>query len=126
VGFPGETDGDHAATVALIEALPFTYLHVFPYSPRPGAAAPRLARPVGSAVARRRAAELRALGEAKAAAHAGRRAGGVADCVLLGRHTGRFQGLTEDYLTVYLQADRKPPVRWRATLVERNGALWAE
>ncbi|HVZ78703.1 MAG TPA: MiaB/RimO family radical SAM methylthiotransferase, partial [Gemmatimonadaceae bacterium] len=42
VGFPGETAEDHAATVALCEHLPFTYLHVFPYSPRPGTAATRL------------------------------------------------------------------------------------
>ncbi|MDE3172106.1 MAG: radical SAM protein, partial [Gemmatimonadota bacterium] len=41
-GFPGETDDDHARTVALCERLPFTYLHVFPYSPRPGTAATRL------------------------------------------------------------------------------------
>ena len=34
-GFPGETDADHAATLALIDALPFTYLHVFPSSARP-------------------------------------------------------------------------------------------
>ena len=44
-GFPGETDDDHAATVALVEALPFTYLHVFPYSARPGTAAERLPGP---------------------------------------------------------------------------------
>src|SRR5437763_1502948 len=37
-GFPGETDDDHAATMALVAALPFTYLHVFPYSERPAAA----------------------------------------------------------------------------------------
>src|ERR1019366_3664572 len=41
-GFPGETNEDHAATVALVRSLPFTYLHVFPYSARPGAAAARL------------------------------------------------------------------------------------
>src|SRR6185436_9233668 len=28
-GFPGETDGDHAASMALVDSLPFTYLHVF-------------------------------------------------------------------------------------------------
>jgi len=31
VGFPGETDPDHAASAAFIESLPFTYLHIFPY-----------------------------------------------------------------------------------------------
>jgi len=33
-GFPGETDEDAAATEALVEALPFSYLHVFAYSDR--------------------------------------------------------------------------------------------
>ncbi len=36
VGFPGETDAEFNETVRMIEALPFTYLHVFTYSPRPG------------------------------------------------------------------------------------------
>jgi threonylcarbamoyladenosine tRNA methylthiotransferase MtaB len=40
-GFPGETEADHDRTVQLIESLPFTYLHVFPYSVRPGTAAER-------------------------------------------------------------------------------------
>ena len=35
-GFPGETDEDFEATLALVEALPFSYLHVFPYSERRG------------------------------------------------------------------------------------------
>ena len=34
VGFPGETEADFAETVRFIEALPFTYLHVFTYSER--------------------------------------------------------------------------------------------
>ena len=42
VGFPGETEADFAATLALVEALPFSYLHVFPYSVRPGTEAARL------------------------------------------------------------------------------------
>ncbi len=45
VGFPGERDADHAATLRLIEELPFTYLHVFPYSERAGTAAVRLGPP---------------------------------------------------------------------------------
>src|SRR5205823_6757675 len=41
-GFPGETEADHRATVALVEALPFTYLHVFPFSGRPDAPSAKL------------------------------------------------------------------------------------
>src|SRR5262249_26451372 len=60
-GFPGERDEDHAATVALVRALPFTALHVFPYSPRDGTSATRLPGAVPPEIARRRAAELRAV-----------------------------------------------------------------
>ena len=51
-GFPGETDADHRATLALLEALPFTYLHVFPFSVRPDAAAARLSDECSPARAR--------------------------------------------------------------------------
>jgi threonylcarbamoyladenosine tRNA methylthiotransferase MtaB len=67
-GFPGETEEDYAATLAFIEALPFTYLHVFSYSTRPGTKAASLPNHVPGAVIKRRARELRALGERKAAA----------------------------------------------------------
>jgi threonylcarbamoyladenosine tRNA methylthiotransferase MtaB len=67
-GFPRETEDDHAATVAFIEALPFTYLHVFSYSKRPGTKAASLSNQVPGAVIKRRARELRALAERKAAA----------------------------------------------------------
>jgi threonylcarbamoyladenosine tRNA methylthiotransferase MtaB len=43
VGFPGETESDHAESLRFIESLPFTYLHIFPYSARPGT--PAAARP---------------------------------------------------------------------------------
>ena len=101
-GFPGETNADHGATLDLIRALPFTYLHVFPFSERPGAAATRLGGPVPPATIRERAAELRALGEERAAVHRARRAGAVADGVASGRHGGKLEVLTEDYLSVYV------------------------
>ena len=101
-GFPGETDADHRATLALVEALPFTYLHVFPYSERPGAAAARLPQPVAPALVRDRARELRELGEAKERAYRVRRLGQRADAVVCGRREGKVEVLTEDYVSVYL------------------------
>jgi threonylcarbamoyladenosine tRNA methylthiotransferase MtaB len=67
-GFPGETEEEHAATVNFIDSLPFTYLHVFSFSKRPGTQAAGLSNEVPGAVIKRRARELRALGEKKAAA----------------------------------------------------------
>jgi len=66
-GFPGESEDDHAATLGFIERLPFTYLHVFSFSKRPGTKAAALSNEVPGATIKRRARELRALAEAKAA-----------------------------------------------------------
>lgn len=105
-GFPGEEALEHQATLTLVESLPFTYLHVFPFSQRPGTAAERLAGHLPGDVVQRRARELRLLGEAKARAHRTRRLGGTADLVVV-RGDVR-EGLTEDYLTVAI-ADPPPP-----------------
>ena len=129
VGFPGETDADHAATVALVRELPFTYLHVFPWSPRPGTAAPLLGAPPAPEVVRERTAELRALGVAREAAHRRGRAGGVADLVLEGRRGGFHEAVSEDYLAVRVPADAAWAAgrrRVRGVLGERGGALVAE
>jgi threonylcarbamoyladenosine tRNA methylthiotransferase MtaB len=67
-GFPGETDADHNTTMTFIERLPFTYLHVFSFSKRPGTRAATLLDAVPAATIKQRARDLRALGEAKAAA----------------------------------------------------------
>jgi len=67
-GFPGESEADHAATLAFIERLPFTYVHVFSFSKRPGTKAALLSNEVPGATIKRRARELRTLGEAKSAA----------------------------------------------------------
>jgi threonylcarbamoyladenosine tRNA methylthiotransferase MtaB len=64
-GFPGETDAEHAETVAFITRLPFSYLHVFSFSQRPGTRAAELANQVPAPVVKQRARELRALGEKK-------------------------------------------------------------
>jgi len=103
-GFPGETSEDHARTCDVVRALPFTYLHVFPFSTRPGAAAARLNDQQNPATIRARAAELRTLGEERAAAHRAARTGARADGVVCGHQAGQMEVLTEDYLTVYLSS----------------------
>jgi threonylcarbamoyladenosine tRNA methylthiotransferase MtaB len=67
-GFPGESEDDCATTLGFIERLPFTYLHVFSFSKRPGTKAASLSNEVPGAVIKRRARELRALAEKKATA----------------------------------------------------------
>ncbi len=67
-GFPGETEEEHLATVAFIEDLPFTYLHVFSYSRRPGTASEKLSNEVPPEVIKSRARALRSLSERKSRA----------------------------------------------------------
>ena len=104
-GFPGETETDHRASLALIEALPFTYLHVFPFSVRPDAPAAKMAGQVPADVIRARARALRELGNAKAAAYRDRRQGAWGDGVVSGRGVGKVETLTEDYLTVAVRSE---------------------
>jgi threonylcarbamoyladenosine tRNA methylthiotransferase MtaB len=66
-GFPGETESDHAATLAFIDRHPFTYLHVFSYSSRPGTKTANSPGQVPSHIIKRRARELRALADQKSA-----------------------------------------------------------
>lgn len=121
-GFPGETVSDHLQTVALIDRLPVTSLHVFPYSRRPGTAALRLGQDVSGEIARNRAAELRSLGEAKAAAHARSRVGQRCDIVV----TERGKGLTEDYLSVAVSDASVPRrARFKGILHEDGNRLTA-
>jgi threonylcarbamoyladenosine tRNA methylthiotransferase MtaB len=103
VGFPGETEEDFAATAALVEALPFTYLHVFPYSARRGTDAAARSGRVDPATLTRRAAVMRALGAAKAAAFRRSLGGRVEEVLVLeqrARETGELVGLTGHYAEV--------------------------
>jgi threonylcarbamoyladenosine tRNA methylthiotransferase MtaB len=61
VGFPGETAEDHEASLRFIESLPFTYLHVFPYSARPGTPAGGLASQVTGRIIHERGRDMRSL-----------------------------------------------------------------
>ncbi|HXG95717.1 MAG TPA: MiaB/RimO family radical SAM methylthiotransferase [Gemmatimonadales bacterium] len=101
-GFPGETDADHRASLTLVHALPFTYLHVFSFSVRPDAPAARLSGQLPPDVIRARARELREVGETRAAAYRQQRRGQTADGVVTGRRRGQVEVMTQDYLSVYL------------------------
>jgi threonylcarbamoyladenosine tRNA methylthiotransferase MtaB len=65
VGFPGETEGAFRNTMGVTMDLPFSYLHVFPYSPRPGTAALRLPDHVPAALVKKRSDLLHEIAYAK-------------------------------------------------------------
>ena len=65
VGFPGETNEDFRQTRDFVERMPFTYLHVFPYSDRAGTAAFQMRNKVSAAVKKDRSEEIRKISEEK-------------------------------------------------------------
>src|SRR5467141_3838696 len=111
-GFPGEPEADHAATVAFIESLPFTYLHVFSFSKRPGTKASTLSDEVPGAVIKRRARELRALGEAKANAFRQSQLGRTLRVLTLrpaeGKHPSATPAISSNYLRLNVSGRHLP------------------
>jgi threonylcarbamoyladenosine tRNA methylthiotransferase MtaB len=102
-GFPGETDRDFAETMACVQELPFSYLHVFPYSPRKGTEATRLPGRLDSRTITRRSRALRDAGRAKSDEFRRRLVGSVEDVLVLesrDRTTGGLVGLTGSYVEV--------------------------
>ena len=100
-GFPEENEADFEETMALIEALPFTYLHVFPYSDRRGTEATGLDGHLAPRAITARAGRLRALGEAKSLAFRQGLVGRVEDVLVLetrDHDRGHLVGLTGHYV----------------------------
>jgi threonylcarbamoyladenosine tRNA methylthiotransferase MtaB len=99
VGFPGETEAEFAETRRMVEELPFTYLHVFTYSARPGTPAAEHVNQVPVALARARNQELRELAAVKKAAFMRVQVGTVVPAITLRRGDGEcMEALTDNYL----------------------------
>lgn len=103
-GFPDETEEEHTATLRFIDERPFTYLHVFSYSMRPGTSAALLHGHLPGDVIKRRARELRALGEAKAAEFRKSQVGRSLRVLTLHRNANddpsQTPALSENYLSI--------------------------
>ena len=122
VGFPGETDADFEESRRFIEALPFTYLHVFTYSERPGTPAAEDPEAVPMCVRKERNRELRELAEVKNLRFRQRMVGRTLSAVTL-HAPGR--ALTGNYLQSELAYDRQPNCLIEINIgsITRNGLL---
>src|SRR6516225_86614 len=111
-GFPGETEVEHDATLRFIEERSFTYLHVFSYSSRPGTKAAAHPGHNPGEVIKRRARELRVLGEGKAAAFRHSQIGRRLRVLTLRRGandgSGETRALAENYVPVKLFEELPP------------------
>ena len=105
VGFPGETDAEFEESRQFMTAMPFTYLHVFTYSERPGTPAAEEAVQVPMAVRKQRNRVLRELAADRNLTFRQRMVGRTLSAVTLAE-TGI--ALTENFLKVELAAGRDP------------------
>jgi threonylcarbamoyladenosine tRNA methylthiotransferase MtaB len=129
VGFPGETDAEFEATRKMIEDLPFTYLHVFTYSARPGTPAAAMTNQVPVHLARERNRILRELAAEKKLAFMRSFIGKELEAITLNvtgsDAAGEFtEALTDNYLKLRLRGCHKPN-RWLQSRVDAvlDGAL---
>jgi len=112
VGFPGETDQDHATSVRFIDSLPYTYLHIFPFSARPGTRASTAAGQVNGRVARERSQEIRSVTNAKRQAFLAAQVGRCLSALTLDEAEDDARvALTTNYLQVALPGLEIPPNR---------------
>lgn len=102
-GFPGETEAAFENTFDLIRELPVTYLHVFPFSPRPGTAAFGYAPRVDPRLVKQRCERLRRLGREKRRRFHDAFAGRRVEVLVEGRRdpgSGMLKGISANYLPV--------------------------
>jgi threonylcarbamoyladenosine tRNA methylthiotransferase MtaB len=118
VGFPGESESDFNETRRMIEELPFTYLHVFTYSPRPGTPAADMQNQVPLQVARERNRILRDLAAEKKLAFMRTFAGKTVEAITLNVFDGKStEALTDNYLKMRLTGHHEPN-HWMKVHVE--------
>ena len=115
-GFPTETEEAFARSVDLVEECGLTFLHVFPYSPRPGTPAARMPQ-VASSVIKQRARRLRTVGAAALRRRLESEVGKTRDVLIESETLGR----TEHYLPVAIANEQPGAVR-RLTLTGHDGA----
>jgi threonylcarbamoyladenosine tRNA methylthiotransferase MtaB len=109
-GFPGETEQDHQASTELINRLPFTYLHIFPYSSRPGTAAAARPEQVNGRVAHGRADDLHALIATKRQTFLEAQIGRTLSAITLADNgSDCAKAITSNYLPVTLPIGMLPP-----------------
>jgi len=125
-GFPGETESDFAETRRLVESLPFTYLHVFTYSSRPGTPSDAMKDQVPIHIARERNRVLREIAAEKKLAFMRSMVGQTVEAITLNivhrSPRGEFtEALSDNYQKVLLTGLHEPNC-WMMTQIEKADA----
>jgi threonylcarbamoyladenosine tRNA methylthiotransferase MtaB len=115
-GFPTETDEMFSRSLDLVGECGLTFLHVFPYSPRPGTAATRMPQVAGAEI-KERAKRLRAAGEAALQKRLVSEVGATRELLI----ESATQGRTEHFVPVAIAGERPGTVR-RLVIAGHDGA----
>lgn len=127
VGFPGEDQTAFEDGLAFINELPLSYLHVFPYSRRPGTAAADFADQVPELAKKERAARLRQLSGRKQLEFEQACLGTTSDLLVSRCVDGIAWGATSNYLKLKVAAEIEPYATCRVRVIGRRaGSLWGE
>lgn len=121
-GFPGETEADFAATLALIRQVGFAEMHIFPYSIRPGTRAAEMPEQLTHAVKNARAAEAQAAAEAMQLAYLDAQIGGTLSVLFETRQPdGRWQGHAGNYCEVLAEGPELHGIMKNVQITAREG-----
>ncbi len=111
VGFPGETDAMFESTRAMVEKLPYSYLHVFTYSSRPKTEAERFHNDVPDKIKKERNRVLTELGKKKSVQFRKQFIGRTLNLLVetqRDKTTGQLKGHSENYIPVHIHGDDSP------------------
>ena len=115
-GFPTETDAHFENSLKLVDECNLTWLHVFPYSPRPGTPAARMPQVNGRKI-KERAALLRAAGDRRVDLHLGAQIGKTHKVLIEGPRMGR----TEQFTEVHFASDQPEGAIIEVAISGRDG-----
>jgi tRNA-2-methylthio-N6-dimethylallyladenosine synthase len=124
IGFPGESDADFRATLALVHEVGYASGYAFKYSPRPGTPAAELNDPIGDAVKTERLAELLALIEQQRLAFGQALVGRTLEVLFdkPGRRPGQIVGRSPYMQSVYVEGDAATIGAMKRVEITRAGA----
>ena len=123
VGFPGETLGDVEANLKYLSASPLTYLHVFPYSDRPGTEASAMTGKIDKKSIRERARTIRSIGSDLAAGFRLSQLGGVRSALTI---DGGRVAVTDNYLKVQVSMGQPENQRVRVRITSSGEPILGE
>jgi threonylcarbamoyladenosine tRNA methylthiotransferase MtaB len=111
VGFPGENDKDFEDTTKFLEELPFSYIHVFPYSKRPNTVALTMPEQVNNAVKKQRVDKILEIAKRKKNDYISKHLGQRLDVIVEGKTATNdfYRAISDNYIRAIIIADSLLP-----------------